>query len=136
MRHALIATIEVVVLSILILATRCANYREVFIGGEVYFTDADCYSRMTRVRMCVEHPGIILRHHSFENYPAGTTPHTTAPLDYLIAALSVVLKPITSRPVDLAGAIISPLLALATGWFLWWWSWRGGAGFAGGGVFS
>jgi hypothetical protein len=123
-RRAVIATVEVVLLSALILATRCANYREVFVGGEIYFTDADCYSRMTRVRMCVQHPGIILRHHSFENFPAGTTPHTTAPLDYLIAALSLVLKPITARPLDLAGAIISPLLALLTGWFLWWWSWR------------
>jgi hypothetical protein len=124
MRRAVIATVEVVLFSVLILATRCANYREVFIGGEVYFTDADCYSRMTRVRMCLEHPGIILRHHSFENFPTGTTPHTTAPLDYLIAGLSFVLKPITARPLDLAGAIISPLLALLAGWFLWWWSGR------------
>ena len=79
---------------------------------------------MTRVRMCVERPGLILRHHSFENFPTGTTPHTTALFDYLIVALSVVLKPITARPLDLAGATISPLLALLTGWFLWWWSWR------------
>lgn len=124
MRRAVIATVEIVVLSALILAARCANYREVFVGGEVYFTDADCYSRMTRVRMCVERPGLILRHHSFENFPTGTTPHTTALFDYLIVALSVVLKPITARPLDLAGATISPLLALLTGWFLWWWSWR------------
>lgn len=124
MRRAVIATVEIVLLSALILATRCANYREVFVGGEVYFTDADCYSRMTRVRMCVERPGLILRHHSFENFPTGTTPHTTALFDYLIVALSVVLKPITARPLDLAGATISPLLALLTGWFLWWWSWR------------
>jgi len=79
---------------------------------------------MTRVRICVEHPGIIIRHHSFENFPEGTTPHTTAPLDYLIAALNVALKPFTNRAIDLAGAIVSPLLALLTGWFLWWWSWR------------
>jgi asparagine N-glycosylation enzyme membrane subunit Stt3 len=74
--------------------------------------------------MCVERPGLIVRHHSFENFPAGTTPHTTALFDYLIVALRVILKPITARPLDLAGAIISPLLALLTGWFLWWWSWR------------
>jgi hypothetical protein len=123
-RRAVIAIVEIVLLSALILATRCANYREVFVGGEVYFTDADCYSRMTRVRMCVERPGLILRHHSFENFPTGTTPHTTALFDYLIVALSVVLKPITARPLDLAGATISPLLALLTGWFLWWWSRR------------
>jgi hypothetical protein len=115
---------EIAIFTALILATRCANYRDVFIGGEVFFTDADCYSRMTRVRMCLEHPGLILRHHSFENFPAGTTPHTTAPLDYLIAALSAVLKPMTTRALDLAGAIVSPLLGLLTGWFLWWWSER------------
>ncbi|MEO5718533.1 MAG: hypothetical protein ABIR29_08180, partial [Chthoniobacterales bacterium] len=28
------------------------------------------------------------------------------------------------QPLDLAGAIISPLLALGAGWFLWWWSRR------------
>jgi hypothetical protein len=123
-RRAVTAIVEIVLLSGLILATRCANYREVFVSGEIYFADADCFSRMTRVRMCVEDPGIILRHHAFENFPAGTTPHTTAPLDYLIAALSVVLKPLTAQPVDLAGATISPLLALLTGWFLWWWAWQ------------
>jgi hypothetical protein len=109
---------------VLIFATRCANYGEVFVGGDIYFTDADCYSRMTRARMCVENPGTIIRHHSFENFPAGTTPHTTAPLDYLIASLAGVLKPVTTRALDLAGAMVSPLLALMTGWFLWWWSRR------------
>lgn len=124
MRRVFIAVVEIVILSALIFTTRCANYRDVFINGEVYFTDADCYARMTRARMCFEHPGLILRHHSFENFPAGTTPHTTAPLDYLIVGLSVALQPVTARPLDLAGAIISPLLALFMGWFLWWWSWR------------
>ena len=126
MRRALIAIAELIVFSALIIATRCANYGDVFVGGNIFFTDADCYSRMTRVRMCVEHPGLIVRHHAFENFPAGTTPHTTAPLDYLIAALSAALGPFTTRPVDLAGAIVSPLLGLLAGWFLWWWSWRRG----------
>lgn len=124
MRRVVIAIVEILILSALILTTRCANYRDVFLGGDVYFTDADCYARMTRVRMCLDRPGLVLRHHSFENFPAGTTPHTTAPLDYLIALLSVLLKPVTARSVDLAGAIVSPLLALLTGWFLWWWSRR------------
>src|SRR5437763_16278980 len=85
--------LEIAILSALILATRCANYQEVFVAGNVYFTDADCYARMMRVRLCAEHPGLIVRHHKFENFPNGTTPHTTAPLDYLILALSKVLKP-------------------------------------------
>ena len=116
--------IEIGVLSALILITRCANYPDVFVAGNVYFTDADCYARMTRVRMCEEKPGLIVRYHDFENFPQGTIPHTTAPLDYLILALAVVLKPFTAHAIDLAGALISPLLALAGGWFLWWWSRR------------
>ncbi len=119
-----LSIIEIAILSVLILATRCANYQNVFVAGNIYFTDADCYARMTRVRMCSEHPGLIVRHHNFENFPTGTTPHTTAPLDYLILTLSTVLKPFTPHAMDLAGALISPLLALLGGWFLWWWSKR------------
>ncbi|MEY2557385.1 MAG: hypothetical protein QOE34_810, partial [Verrucomicrobiota bacterium] len=115
---------ELLVFSALILATRCANYQDVFVAGNVYFTDADCYSRMTRARLCLEHPGLILRHHAFENFPAGTAPHTTAPFDYLIVAVAEILKPFTVRALDLAGAFISPLLGLLGGWFLWWWSRR------------
>ena len=117
-------------LSALILATRCANYQDVFVGGNIYFADADCYARMTRVKMCAENPGLIVRHHDFENFPQGTTPHTTALFDYLILALSWII--VAARPLvapyhlDLAGALISPLLALFGGWFLWWWSRRMG----------
>ena len=122
MARRILSIVEIIILSILILATRCANYQDVFVAGNIYFTDADCYARMTRVRMCSEHPGLIVRHHDFENFPAGTTPHTTAPLDYLILALSMLLKPFTAHSLDLAGALISPSLALLGGWFLWWWS--------------
>jgi hypothetical protein len=113
---------EITLLSALILATRCANYKDVFVAGNVYFVDADCYARMTRAQMVREKPGLIIRHHAFENFPQGTTPHTTAPLDYLIVALSLFLNPFTAHALDLAGAFVSPLLALLGGWFLWWWS--------------
>jgi hypothetical protein len=116
--------LEVIILSTLILAARCANYQDVFVAGNVYFTDADCYARMIRVRICKKNPGMIIRHHDFENFPQGTRPHTTAPLDYLILALAILVKPWTAQPLDLAGAIISPLLGLLGGWFLWWWSRR------------
>src|SRR4029453_18258322 len=62
----------VAILSALILATRCANYQDVFVAGNVYFVDADCYARMTRVRMVSANPGLIVRHHVFENFPQGT----------------------------------------------------------------
>ena len=122
--RALLAGFEILLLSAVILATRCANYQDVFVGGNIYFTDADCYARMTRARTCAEQPGLIIRHHDFENFPIGTTSHTTAPLDYLIVALSILLRPFTAQSIDLAGAAISPLLALIGGWFLWWWSRR------------
>jgi hypothetical protein len=120
----IVGAIEIVILSALILATRCANYQDVFVAGNIYFVDADCYARMTRVRMCAEKPGLIVRHHDFENFPQGTTPHTTAPFDYFILGASLLLKPFTMQPLDLAGAFISPLLALIGGLFLWWWSRR------------
>ena len=116
--------VEIALLSALILATRCANYQDIFVAGNIYFVDADCYARMTRVQMCDAQPGLIVRHHAFENFSQGTTPHTTAPLDYLILGLSLLLKPFTAHALDLAGAFISPVLALLGGWFLWWWSHR------------
>jgi hypothetical protein len=122
-RFALIF-VELAILTALILATRCANYQDVFVAGNIYFVDADCYARMTRVQMCDARPGLIVRHHAFENFPQGTTPHTTAPFDYLILGLSLLLKPITAHALDLAGSFVSPLLALLGGWFLWWWSRR------------
>ena len=122
MVRGILSTIEIAILSVLILATRFANYQDVLVAGNIYFTDADCYARMTRAQLCFEHPGLVLWHHDFENFPTGTTPHTTAPLDYLILALSILLKPFTAHTLDLAGALVSPSLALGGGWFLWWWS--------------
>jgi len=97
------------------------NRGGVFFDGGVYFTDGDCYARMTRVRLLQEHPFAAIRHHDFENYPDGTRPHTTAPLDYLIAGLASVLSPFFGNPLELAGAWISPLLGLVTLAFLFWW---------------
>ncbi|PYL07317.1 MAG: hypothetical protein DME33_10995 [Verrucomicrobia bacterium] len=116
--------IEIPLLSALILATRCANHQDVFVAGNIYFVDADCYSRMTRVQMINAKPELIVRHDAFENFPQGTTPHTTAPLDYLILGLSVLLKPYTAHALNWAGAFVSPVFALLGGWFLWWWSRR------------
>jgi hypothetical protein len=124
LRRFALTVFEVMVLSALILATRCANYQDVFVAGDIYFIDADCYARMSRAQMIRKKPGLVIRHHAFENFPQGTTPHTTAPLDYVIVALSLFLNPFTAHALDLAGAFVSPLLALLGGWFLWWWSRR------------
>ncbi len=92
----------------------CANWHDVFAGhGQIFFVDADCYARMTRVRIVCEHPGRIIAAHDFENYPFGTSPHTTALFDYLIWALRGVLMVFSRGETrDLAGAWISPVLAL------------------------
>ncbi len=106
------------VFPLLVLGLALAAFRwnsdAVFIKGNVFFTDGDCYARMTRVRLLLEHPLEPVRQHDFENYPIGTRPHTTAPLDYLIAGLSSVIGLFFSDALPLAGAWISPLLGLAT----------------------
>ncbi len=104
------------------LLTYTWNAKSVFFEDGIYFTDGDCYARMTRVQKVLEHPFSPLRHHDFENYPQGTTPHTTAPLDFLNAGLSLILKPFSAQALDLAGAYISPLLGALLVGFLWWWS--------------
>ena len=65
-----------------------------------------------------------IRSHTFENFPEGTTPHTTMPLDALIAGLSQILRPFFSNHLSMAGAWISPLLGLALLAFLAAWSFR------------
>ncbi|PYK94982.1 MAG: hypothetical protein DME40_01520 [Verrucomicrobia bacterium] len=121
-RRRLAFLAEIIFISILILVTRCANFGDVFFGGQINFIDADCYSRMTRARICFEHPGTIVRRHDFENFPNGTSPHTTAPFDYLIVALAAALTPLSKNALDLAGTIVSPLLSIALGIFLCWWT--------------
>ena len=113
----------------LTVATRCANYRDIFVtstgGGarEIYFAhgEGDCYSRMTRVREVLEHGGIV-HYHLWENFPKGTWPHTTMLMDYLIAGIALALKPFMADYVDMAGAVVSPLLGVLTTGFLALWA--------------
>jgi hypothetical protein len=74
---------------------------------------------MQRAATVMANPGTIIKSHDFENYPRGTMPHTTAPMDYLIAGIAR-----ATGSLDLAGAWVSPLLGLLTALFLGWWSWR------------
>ena len=113
----------------LALASYSWNWRQVFVGGQTYFVDPDCYARMTRIQQVIDAPWTPVRFHDFENAPAGTTPHTTAPMDLLLTALYgafhlvhwISRVPSPRPPLDLAGAFVSPLLGLALVAFLWWW---------------
>ena len=67
-RNLALIVFELAIFTALIVATRCANYQDVFVAGNVYFVDADCYARMTRVQIVNAKPGMIVRHHAFENF--------------------------------------------------------------------
>lgn len=125
-----------VLLGLLVLTfwARTYNRAEIFHeDGRIYFVDGDCYSRMERAKMVCEGQWVI-RHHDFENWPQGITPHTTAPMDWAIVAvkgccdatLAVADRQGTStlrgQTLDLAGALISPILAVLTAAWLWWWA--------------
>jgi len=88
------------------------NREAVFFDGQTYFADGDCYARMTRVRQMGGSPWEVVRHHAFENFPDGTAPHATWPLDGLIWGLAQVARPFAADPLPLAGAVVSPLLGL------------------------
>jgi hypothetical protein len=100
------------------LLARTANRGQVAHDGGVYFVDGDCYARMTRVAEVAQTPWRPVRFHAFENAPVGVTPHTTAPLDWVIVGLAGVMG---SR--DLAGAWVSPLLGTVLLLFLGGWVW-------------
>lgn len=102
-----------------------ANRDEILVDNEVYFVDADCYSRMTRVVSILEGGEWSIRKHGFENWPTGTQPHTTLPMDFLIIGLVKVLPMMgvdSARAVDLAGAWVSPILGMTLILLLGVWS--------------
>lgn len=116
----------IVMLALLAGAARCWNVHDVFHNNQIYFAEADAYSRMTRVRMIAEGHGLVIRHHDFENWPVGTTPHTTAPMDWTILAVQPLLNVwlntvdptktsvLRGEVLDLAGAMVGPLLGMLT----------------------
>jgi len=115
----------------LTLALRCVSWADVFIGGQCYFADPDCYARMIRVGRVMAAPFHRLASHDFENFPIGIVTHTTAPLDYAIALVAWLCAPFASDPVGVAGAWISPLLAAGLCIVLWLWGKKQGLAFVG-----
>jgi hypothetical protein len=129
-----LSRIWLLALLVLTFWARSYNRAEIFHeDGRIYFIEGDCYSRMERARMVTEGHWVI-RHHDFENWPQGTTPHTTAPMDWLIVAIKVGCDGVMAvvdhqgtnglhaQTLDLAGALVSPILGLLTAAWLWWWA--------------
>ncbi len=82
-------------------------------GLRPWAVEADCYSQLARVQRILHGQGLVQNHFTVENWPEGLIPSTTAPFDYVILALWAPLALITHYPLDWAGALVSPVLALA-----------------------
>lgn len=108
-------------------AARIANYQRIIVpaaGGaprQIFYEDGDCYARMTRVREILQGWGAV-HYHLWENYPKGIWSHTTAPMDYFIAAIALLLRPFMVDSIDMAGAVAAPLLGVMTTAFLALWA--------------
>ncbi|MEM9445483.1 MAG: hypothetical protein AAGA18_09040 [Verrucomicrobiota bacterium] len=75
---------------------------------------------MYRVKELLAQPffkKISISFHKFENYPTGIESHATAPLDWLICLLSLILSAFPEN-MDLAGLLIGPILAGLVGFTL------------------
>jgi hypothetical protein len=81
-------------------------------GLRPWAAEADCYSQLARVQRILQGHGFVQNHFTVENWPEGLTPSTTAPFDYVILALWAPLALVTHYPLDWAGALVSPALAL------------------------
>ena len=122
----------IVLLVLCALVARFHNITDVLVGGKIYFVDADCYSRMSRAAMVSNNPLTPVRSQSFENWPYGVESHATAPMDYGIVVLERLLKMIWpeegrlsvlhNSTLDVAGALISPILGGLLCGFLWIWA--------------
>lgn len=111
-------------LLLLCLAAAVFLYRipDVFIGGHVYFVDADCYSRMIRAQDLWQRDLHSISFQRTENWPDGVYTHATMPMDIAIVGLGKVLSPFLENPLPVAGALVSPVLGLVFILALWIWS--------------
>ena len=62
-----------IVLLALTFTVRCWNWDQVFLDGQTYFVDADCYSRMTRVKQVMAEPWKPIRVRAGANRGRSTT---------------------------------------------------------------
>ena len=111
---------------------RFHNLTDVLVAGRIYFVDADCYSRMSRAKIISEAPGTVVVRQMFENWPEGVMSHATSPMDYTIFGLERLIRlcwpeqgrlaVLCSSTLDLAGAVVSPLLGVLMCAFMGYWA--------------
>ncbi len=106
----------------LTVVTRSYTFPRVFAHGGIYFADGDCYSRMTRVRAVMEHPLHPAEAPRIRELPPRHRSPHDFPFRLFDSVLAWMLSPLTPRNLDVAGAIVSPLLGLGMAVFLLCWT--------------
>jgi len=108
--------------ALLVLATRFKYAFQTVLDGQPYFLDADCYTRMMRVKSLLADGRVFRSFHPWENAPEGITTHATALLDLLIALPALALRLVSENGLDWAGWVVSPLIAAVGAVFLFRWT--------------
>ena len=113
--------VALLALTLLYFCPRLSRFEIVFSDLRPTFLEADCYTRLERVREIERNHFLPIRYHHFENAPFGVVSHVTCPLDYAILLLSLPFRCILSADAarELAGVWISPLLGLVGLLVMW-----------------
>lgn len=106
----------------LVVAVRFKYLRQGVLDGLPYFLEADCYTRMMRVKCLLEDGKVFRAFHPWENAPEGITTHATSLLDLLIALPALILSPLSPHALDWCGWLVPPLSAGVAGVMLMKWS--------------
>lgn len=107
---------------LLVIVVRFKYVRQMVLDGLPYFADADCYTRMMRVKCLLQDGQVFRSFHPWENAPLGITTHATALMDLLIALPALAFSPFSANGLDWAGWVVSPVLAGLAAWLLWKWT--------------
>ncbi|MGC9514223.1 STT3 domain-containing protein [Methanocrinis sp.] len=100
--------------SLLGLLLRMAPFRGALLGGHVLFFGSDSFYHMRRVLYTVDHFPSTLWFDSYLDYPEGLELLWPPLFDQLIAGFALLLGAESQREVEIAGAIVPPILGSLT----------------------
>ena len=121
-RFALIV-FEIAILSALILATRCAIIRT-FLSPGMFTSPMRIVTRDDACEDGQEKPGLIIRHHAFENFPAGDDSAHDCAAGLSDCWIIVVLKSVHDACHRFGRRIYFAIARVARRLVSWWWSRR------------